>query len=498
MAQKRYHDFEATIVSYDFARWNLGMHRPGRYAGFDTLVPQSVLSFRLSHAMTGLTTTNPLGASVGPLGVVVSNQGVVVEEDDLIPVLNVDTNVGNDSTRYDYVVMAHTISSTPGGSAATYSIIKGPLNNPTFPTLSNPQTQVIVGFLTLAAGAAIITPTNYTRATTPDNGGEADAKLNSVNVYSRLQQQKRGSDVGPTFDISSTGEKLFTIPTDGNTFRVTGQLNDQVQGLKFSDSTPQEGCKITLILTAGIGIFNNKELSSDASDAGYKSIYIPKSFQDIGGGIESPGTGEEKVIELTFYNDKFLVTYVTSTVGGQTNQRVSASSSDTKPGVLFDKLKQTDYIGLRVTTDTNKGDQVEIYSKGKEQSWDNTWKQITSSLDSNHTFQSGAVPRFKIDYYGKLTLRDFAINRVSSLAHLASGTATVTTLPISLPREVIIPITCKHAQGSFGTWANLHITASGVVIIEYAYHSLAFMSDPQTGFQFFANNITLDITLNPG
>jgi hypothetical protein len=502
--QKQYIPFEADLKSYDIARYTLALNRPGRYGGFDTLVPQSNLTFNLSHDLTGILTRDQLGVSVGPLGTAVTIQGVVIEEDSQIGPLTIDTNAGNTATRYDAVVLRHSYASTPGGTPATYLIKKGPLSNPVFPVVDNPATDIILGFLSIPAGATTInvdSGVTYAAVSSPDSGGEKDAKINAVNTYKKLQQLNKGTDAGPTFDTSLAGEKLLTLKADGNLFNIKGTLADFLQGIRFELGTSaQEGVNLYLMLNPGIGLSNDFALSAEATGKGYKAFYIPRAFGENSlGAILPPGEGELKLVECLFYNNKYNVINVLNVIGSQTNVVVAASKDDQRPGVLIDKFKNTDYIGWTLGDDLDKGKQMLGSIKGKEATWDNIWKNLSPlSLDSDHVIVSGANPKYKIDFFGKLHLRDFIIGRVSGLPSNTSGEAVVGSLPITLPRDVYIPLHATHATGPIGMWATLKITSSGQFIVEYWYLNIDGLFTPNAAsVMIHVSAVAIDITQNP-
>lgn len=503
--QKRYHNFEAEITSYDFARALLAMNRPGRYGGFDTITPQSALTFNVGHNATGVSTTDQLGSAVGPLGHAVTLQGIIVEETAEIGPLTIDTNAGNLSVRYDAIILRHVYTAVVGGSVATYLIKKGPLSNPIFPTVDNPLTDIILGFLQIPAGASTISAGSgivYTPIPTPDSGGEKDAKINYPNAYKKLQQWNKGSNAGPTFESSIAGEKLLTLKSDGNTFNLFGTSEDFVEGIRFdSENSPQEGGFIHLVLNPGIGITNDKNLSNDAKSKGYRPFYIPRTFQENTlGAIIPPGQGEQKLVELLFLNDKFTVISLINTVGNKNNLIVPAAPDDSKPGTLIDKIRPTDFIGVDVTDDATKGKQVALKVKGAQATWDNVWKILSPmSLSDDHSILSGALPKYKIDFFGVLHLRDFIVIRSTTLASGVQGTTSIGSIPgVSLPRDVNIPIVARHSLGPYGMWAWMRLTASGMLNIDYNYLNIdSAYGATATGIQLNLTGIQVDLSPNP-
>lgn len=496
--QKRYHNFEAEITSYDSARATVATNRPGRYGGFDTLTSQSALSFKVGHSSTGITTTDQLGVSVGPLGHAVTLQGVIIEETEEVGPLTIDTNAGNSAVRYDAVILRHTYTSVAGGAAATYLIKKGPINNPIFPVVDNPQTDVMLGILEIPAGATILTPVIYSPMPTPDSGGEKDAKINSVNTYQKLQQFKKGTSGGPTFDNSLAGETLLTLKSDGNCFELSGTISDMLQGLRFDLSTSvQEGTKITLILNAGIGIVNNFNLSSTAIGQGYRPFFIPQTFQDgATGTIAPPAQGDTKIIEVMMLNQKYTVTHISNT-GTLVNRTVSVDDQDTKPGSLKDKLTGSDYIAM-ITADTpNSGRTLSPTLKGKQATWDNVWKNMNLTLDGNHTLVSGAVAKYKIDFFGVLYIRDLLIQRTPSLNTNFPVTITIVTLPVTLPRDVIMPLAITSSMEARGMSGFITITSSGVLKLTYCYDVQTSTVTPVNSVVLHVGAVCIDTTPNP-
>lgn len=502
--QKRYMNFEDEISSYDIARFTLATSRPGRYAGFDELISQSDLTFKIGHSNTGISTTDQLGNAVGPLGYAVTNQGVIIEESEQVGApFAVDSNGSNTAVRYDAVVLRHSYASTPGGSEATYYIKKGPINNPIFPTVNDPAKDIIVGMIMMPPGATTLGSdgVTYTPSPAPDSGGEKDAKLNSVNVFAKTQQFRKGTKVGPTFDNNAFGEKLFTLKSDGNTFELEGSIEDLLQGIRFDLSTSvQEGTRITLILNAGIGIANNHALASGSVAAGYRAFIIPQALQDGNGGIISPpATGQQKVVELIMFNSKYLVTYVSNT-GGVVSRTVSVDSQDTKPGPLFDKIRPSLNIATTVADDDQRGRILVISLKGAQPTWDNVWKNANLTLDANHQIVSGSVPKWKIDFMGVLHLRDWLVTRIPALNTGAPVPTAIliSTLEVALPREVKIPIVidAPGTQYSRGLSGYMMISTSGQVRAVYAYDGASPLPSSLNGVTLNLSPVSIDLNPN--
>lgn len=153
MSQKRFHEWKTVLSSDDENKAHLGQYFPGRYCGFDRIgYGGSGSNFTLFHGY-GVTPTKANGTLQSLTGVYCTPAGVVISEDASIAFTGLTTNVGNATDRIDLLVANHAYGVvTPGGAAATYTIIPGSFGAYVAPTLPNPLTQTILGEIHLKAG----------------------------------------------------------------------------------------------------------------------------------------------------------------------------------------------------------------------------------------------------------------------------------------------------------------------------------------------------------
>lgn len=143
MAQERFHNYEAGIISFSENRRLSGILSPGRYYGFDTFVSTGTLTFKLQH-LSGYVRTDIDGLAEAAAGIFVTPQGTVVTEDAEVTGFTVVTNVANAFERIDAVIAEHSHVESGGGAAATYSVIQGATGGPVAPALTDPPNPSII------------------------------------------------------------------------------------------------------------------------------------------------------------------------------------------------------------------------------------------------------------------------------------------------------------------------------------------------------------------
>jgi len=402
--QKRYHEYRGNLISYDEDTRLLGIITPGRYRGFDTLVPVTSLTFNLTHEQTGINEYDAAGNAIGKSAVICTKQGVIIRENQTIGPFAVDTNVGNTSDRYDFIVISHQYISVQGGETANYEIIKGPLNNASFPVLTDPNRQVLLGIIKVAAGAAQILGSDYERARTPDAGDEPDARLNETNQFKKFTSYSKATTTGPSFDTGFTTENVMTLNNDGNVFPIIGVGGKNLEAVRIKNTSLNEGATFTLILDNTIGINNNKVLSTEAATAGYKSFSIPQTFQDATGNLAAAGTGQKKMVEVLYVDNKLYVIYASSTNTSGGDNTVSAMLGDPSPGTLIDKVQASAYIKPSIVT-TNGFSRVMFSLGNSAANFDNTWRILNMGNLPSGWDVVGNPPQWKIDWFGNIALR---------------------------------------------------------------------------------------------
>jgi hypothetical protein len=171
--QTIYTEHSANLVSFTEMQKLLGILEPGLYRGFDSITYLAA-NITFTHSITGAKKSNISGTSLGnPQAVIITPQGSIVNEDASV-VLEVDVNTSSSEVRTDFVVMQHAYQNSIGGVDAAFIIIKGPLNSTAEPTITSPETQVLIGKLKLMAGAADHSNTVWERSTPPGLGNERE------------------------------------------------------------------------------------------------------------------------------------------------------------------------------------------------------------------------------------------------------------------------------------------------------------------------------------
>lgn len=258
MAQKHFRNFQNDLGSFQHNIANLGLHNPGRYMGFDTLVPTAggvILTFNLSHTGKGISYKNPNNDLIGPIGVILTPQGTVISEDAIIgDPFTVDTNAGNSSERYDLIYMVHDQVELVGGQSATYAIVKGPLNSTVKPTVPDIFKNTPIGYVILPVQESDIHNCIWQKAKTPDSGDGVDAQLDQVNHFTKLQQFNLSATPKTDFKYSVVNggvtAKLWELENDGNVFEILPPppFQKTLDGIKINRANVQQGTEISLII----------------------------------------------------------------------------------------------------------------------------------------------------------------------------------------------------------------------------------------------------------
>lgn len=240
--QKRFIKYKDSLVSFDTNTSKSGIIPGSVYRGFDTLNTSSDLTLTISHELTGEVMPDINEADTSPMGVWMDRQGATVKEDGPIS-LEIQTNATNSSQRKDYIVAHHHHDIlAPGGVAATYEVLRGPLESLALPGNPEGNDWVIIGTLIIPALAEDTSGVTLKRAKIPSLGNKFPALLEEENRYEEQQQEFQG------------GTKIITSSTiDGKLDRnVVGDLNGgnllTVQGTNKLDLLPNkpDGTEIEL------------------------------------------------------------------------------------------------------------------------------------------------------------------------------------------------------------------------------------------------------------
>lgn len=228
MAQKIYTEHGVPLESFEKIQELLGILEPGVYRGFDE-GEFSGNTLTITHELTGASKTNKVGnATRGNLAILLSKQGSIIEEDAPVEV-SIDYNVGNSEERIDLLIGTHFYQDAEdSGLDMVFSIVKGPLNDPSEPELPDPLNDIIIGKVYIPAEAASHAETTYQRALRPGlanrdlqlqsetesiklleiTPGLVDVSLNSVNLTNEEFSTNYGNDLGNVREIG-----LYHFPT---------------------------------------------------------------------------------------------------------------------------------------------------------------------------------------------------------------------------------------------------------------------------------------------
>lgn len=325
MAQKRIRNYKNPLTSFEHNIKNFGLHAPGRYCGFDTLVRLTALTFNINHAGTGITYRDQINTLKGPMGYLISQQGVIISEDAPIGALAIDTNAGNASIRYDLFICTHTFINVTGGAAAVYSIIKGPLANPIYPILDDPGHQIALGVIKIPPGSVDVVNCTYKKMKCPDSGDGEDARLTEPNIFRSFQGDNASAGIWTVFQEQATysGNDVFfwEFWNDGNVFKIepATAFVTYVDGIRIMDIPPQEGMRIRIIAGSKVVFRENRQFESGAQyAAGYRALAINPGIANVnvgpaGGGSQwgvEPAAGEKWEMEFVFIYNRWFLTKI--------------------------------------------------------------------------------------------------------------------------------------------------------------------------------------------
>lgn len=277
MAQQRLRDYQSPLGSFLHNIINLGIHAPGRFAGFDSLIVAGQLQFNLAHNASGVNTLDVAGNPYGPLGIVMSNQGEILVEDAPIAGLLIDTNAGNNNYRTDYVVLNHQYIQLANPAAANYSVVKGSLASNTPPLLSAFQTLIGVIIMPPQAPSISTTGVSYTKVRCPDSGDSKDARLDTFNQYKTVNigNVDPGNYSAPAL-VDSLGNNCWDLGNLGNTFALFPSVLTDVDLIRINSVPNQDGFEINILINQFVRIKQNMPVGADSLSNGF----YPLVFSD--------------------------------------------------------------------------------------------------------------------------------------------------------------------------------------------------------------------------
>lgn len=311
--QLRLRDYQEPLTSFEHNIHNLGLHHPGRYMGFDGIQLTGANTFNLVH--TGAYGyKDPAGNTVGPIGVLVTNQGTKVIETDFIPGFAVESNVGNNSVRWDAIVFNHIYAGVNGGNPGTYSLLKGPLGSANKPVLTSPFYQTIIGWVRHSPNQASITADNWVKAKSPDSGDGLDARLLEENGFKKLNMFNQSATI-PTeaFDVN-TGKWHFK--NDGNVFKIEyGDGNSThipLRFIKIEDAEIQNGTTIDIMINGNITVEEAYDTIPEDQANGYRRIIIPQKMkmgtQNNGYAMYIMGHSYKEILTFKLIDGTYFIT----------------------------------------------------------------------------------------------------------------------------------------------------------------------------------------------
>lgn len=284
MAQTRLRDFEDDLNSFEHNIFNLGLHNPGRYAGFDTLDFTGLsnpLQFNLIHTESGVEYKDTSNATIGPLGVALSKQGTIIMEDDIVGPFTVVSNTGNSSRRFDLVIMEHNQIQLAPGQPSTYSVIQGPYASENPPALTNPFKQIILGILIIPANATDLTNAVFVKNSCPDSGDGKDARIEEKNLFQNYNGWNMATEVATapainfTDDFNTAG-MLWKLNGKANAYKVLPTEVKNVDGIKLDGIVPQNGNLLSLIINSNVRLRSTDSFVATYGPQQYYPLKINK------------------------------------------------------------------------------------------------------------------------------------------------------------------------------------------------------------------------------
>jgi hypothetical protein len=241
------------------------------YCGFDQVIDKSGLTFKLNHELTGQLFTD-INLNQSPRqGAWVTKQGTAVKEDAPIP-LAIETNAGNSKQRTDYLIGRHHHDVLiEQGVAATYEIIKGPMENERgLPNIPQPETATILGRFVMPATSGTLANLIWIRNRTPNLGGKYPALLEEENRFSEAVYLNQGTDItGQSLNFELPNRGVILGLTKGNVFVLGGGIAT----LDLIEDKPN-GTEIKIYVSAPLTIRNfTAQLVGGITGAGTRAGY---------------------------------------------------------------------------------------------------------------------------------------------------------------------------------------------------------------------------------
>lgn len=267
--------YKAPVNSYPLSQQRAGMFASGRYTGFDILEVSDAAPGFTGVLKSGQKTTLPSidedNAAMFAQGTLMTKHGLVIKSSDDHS-LSITPNASI-PIRYDIIYCEYAWTAEEGGGPILWGILEGPADG-VLPELTNPNTQVIVGVITVPINATSATIT-YEPAKVPLPGGadildnfpvlkETFAQLNEPNRFTRTQSLK---DLWQ--DLVMDSDNSVILGDNANTFFLNGN------GQNFTIKNFVKSLNVPFPTGTKIGIYFyetglNTVLSSVANAAGYR------------------------------------------------------------------------------------------------------------------------------------------------------------------------------------------------------------------------------------
>lgn len=173
--QRRFTNYKDPVNSFPLGEMTIGLFKPGRYNGFDTMSIVGGLTITLDHDGVDNVEKTLINGTPINFGALKMPSGTVIHEDEPLEFV-IDTNAGNTNIRRDLIICEHEYIEVVGGVEATYLIIKGD-NLGNMPELPNPSKQIIMGYLEIPALATDATGFTWNPTPVPLLGDQTIEKL---------------------------------------------------------------------------------------------------------------------------------------------------------------------------------------------------------------------------------------------------------------------------------------------------------------------------------
>lgn len=345
---KTFTNFRAAVDSFPLGEKYVGLLKPGRYSGFDTLTTRGALDISIGHSgklkKTG--TDNNYAPNYGAL---MFSTGTIYHSDEVVQ-LQVQGNSGNPSPRIDFVIAENSYQEIQGGTPVIFSIIQGAMGG-TEPVLSNPAKQVHVGTIKIVANGYLYTDITYTPKVAPLLGDVTYNEFSTmINQYVNIpvaDETKRGiARTGTQVEVNDGIEALaYVTPKTLHSKKATQTKEGIVR--MATDTEILEGSATNLPVSAKQ--FRGKDRKVDlTADYILKPEDIGVVFINKGAGLIEisvpPSLGENVFFGFLAMNGNIKLKTVSGNVSisAQANKLLQTNGLNT--GMLLESVGTDAYI----------------------------------------------------------------------------------------------------------------------------------------------------------